>query len=91
MNNNDRIPSVSCIFPSQMTCSIATWRRTQAPVKENVSRITLKDKSGVGMITATMETYHLLTRTLTFVSHFELSNDCRFLKRSDDLGHIMFL
>ena len=32
----------------------------------------LKDQSTLAMINATKETYHLLTRILTFVSHFEL-------------------
>ena len=39
----------------------------------------LKDKSGIGMINGTKETYHLLTQSLTFVSHIEHSSGCRFL------------
>ena len=34
-------------------------------------KMILKDKSGVGMINATKQTYHLQSRILTFVSHSE--------------------
>ena len=37
----------------------------------------VKDNHGVGMINATKETYHLLMRILTIVSHFELYNGCQ--------------
>ena len=40
-----------------------------------------------GMTNTTKQIYHL-TRILTFVSHFELSNDRRFQRRSDNLVHM---
>ena len=41
------------------------------------------------MINSIKETFHLLTRILTFVSHFEHSNGYQFQKRFDILGHIL--
>ena len=50
------------------------------------------DDSGVAMIIAAMETYLLLTRILTFVSHFVLSNGSFCLKNIlTVLGHILSL
>ena len=46
-------------------------------------------KFGVGMINATKETYYLLTRLLTLISHFEHSSGCHFQKRFNSIGHIL--
>ena len=50
-----------------------------------------QDKSGVDVINATKEIYHLPTRIHTFVSHFERSNGCQLRKCFDNLGHIWSL
>ena len=51
----------------------------------------LKDKSGVGIIHATKVIYHLLTRFLTFVSHFEYSDGCHCQKRFYNSGYTLTL
>ena len=51
----------------------------------------LKDNSGVDMISAIKESYHLLTRILTVASHFELPNDYQVQKFCDKLGYVWSL
>ena len=60
--------------------------------KKNINGVGFKGQvRGIGMINATKQTCQLLTRILTFVSHFELPNGCQFLKHSDNLGQIWSL
>ena len=51
----------------------------------------LKDKSRVGMVKVTKQTYLLMTRIFTSAPHHELFNGCQFLENPDNLCQIWSL
>ena len=65
------------------------------PVLTEIKKVpqggSLNEKPCVGMISATKETYHLLTRILTVISHSELSTGRQVQKYFEILGHIWSL
>ena len=84
MKGMDNMARTSINERSTCTLKLVFTLRNRSILKTWKLFKSLNDKSGVGMISSTKQTFQLLMGILAFLSYFELSNGCPCLEQCEN-------